>query len=432
MKPRVSFAHRRAGLVLTALLVSSCGGSAASTSAAAQAPSGNASGSITVEVQPSPSEDAMKALAPEFTKETGIAVKFVEVPYNDATDKLLLDGKSATSAYDVVQFDSPFLPAIAAAGELATLDQQMNASAAYDVSDFSPKLLSYGKYQGVTYGLSLSTEPYVLWYRTDLFQKLGLQVPTTWDQYLANAQALSAAGFSGSGLVYGPNEAAAWFMQMLRTYGTDVYDPKTFQPLVDSPAAIQATNMMMELLKYSPSSVKSAGADDLTSIFIQQDVGQMIQATGYYSIVIDPKQSKVVGKFAMALPPNEGTQATMLYGWLIGMTAKSQNPSGAWAFLQWMFGKANAERYALAGAPPPARKSLLSDPKVLQALPYIPVLVKAAEFATPSPQVPEFAEITALIGKSVNAMATGQISVADGLMAMSDQIHTVFANSGRY
>ena len=58
-------------------------------------------------------------------------------------------------------------------------------STAYDINDFVKPLQDYGKYNGATYGLDLSTEPFLLWYRTDIYNKLGLKIPTTWDEQKA-------------------------------------------------------------------------------------------------------------------------------------------------------------------------------------------------------------------------------------------------------
>lgn len=429
-------------LVVTVLLAaaSGCGSDdkSSGTSASTAAPAGEntttpkSTDKITVVVSPGPSEDALKAVAPGFTSETGIAVDFVEIPYGDLLTKLLLSAKAGKSNYDVVQYDGPMIRALTEVDGLAKLDDLIAGSPAYDGADFSQKLQDYAKSDdGQTYGLPLSTEPYLLWYRTDLFDKLGLKVPTTWEEYTANAKALDAAGYDGSLMVYGPKESLPWFLQMLRSHGTEPWNEK-FEPDVESPAGVAAMKTFMDLVAYTPDSALTSGADDITSTFIQQDVGQMIQASGYYSIVNDPAQSKVVGKFGIAEPPNDGThKATMLYGWLIGMMKTSPNQAAGWKFLEYALGKTGVRSLVAEGAPPPGRKSLLEDPTILKDLPYLPTMITATEYARTSDRLVEGAEVSAAIAADVNDMAAKGTDPAAGAKKIDADITDIFKKSGR-
>ncbi|MDH3294734.1 MAG: extracellular solute-binding protein, partial [Acidimicrobiia bacterium] len=126
-------------------------------------------GSINVFLVPSPSAESIKSFADEFTAETGIAVTFEEVPYGEAHQKQLLAYEQGNGAYDVAQFDNTFLAPFGAAQVMTPLDDYLAASAEYDIADFSAGQQDYGKYDGQTLGLTLSTEPMIQWYRTDIY-----------------------------------------------------------------------------------------------------------------------------------------------------------------------------------------------------------------------------------------------------------------------
>ena len=53
--------------------------------------------------------------------------------------------------------------------------------------------LGAGVQGSAVYAIPQDTGPMGLFYRTDLFQKYGLPVPTTWAQYLSDAEKLHAA-----------------------------------------------------------------------------------------------------------------------------------------------------------------------------------------------------------------------------------------------
>ena len=127
----------------------------------------------------------------------------------------------------------------------------------------------------------------------------------------------------------------------------------------------------------------------MTTAFVQSDVGQEINATGYYSIMADPKQSKVPGKFAAALPPGPSAsqRATLLFGWLIGVGRQSKAQQTAWKFLEYALGKNSSAKLISEGAPPPARTSLVTDPAAKKALPYLSTLVAAAKVGQHLPYI---------------------------------------------
>lgn len=105
-----------------------------------------------------------------------------ETPYGEAHQKLLLSVQLGQGQYDLAQFDNTFLAPYGAAGTMMPLDDYIAGSAAYDTSDFSEGSQAYGMHDGQTLGLVLSTEPMILWYRTDIFEELGLGVLETWEE----------------------------------------------------------------------------------------------------------------------------------------------------------------------------------------------------------------------------------------------------------
>ena len=117
--------------------------------------------------------------------------------------RILLATKAHAGPYDVVQFDHPWQPEFAMAGALMPLDTLLKANPAYGMSDVPQAIQAYQQYNGTTYGLDLSTEPFVLYYRTDLFKQAGItQPPTTWAQYLQDANKLTTKTVYGAGSNY--------------------------------------------------------------------------------------------------------------------------------------------------------------------------------------------------------------------------------------
>ena len=59
--------------------------------------------------------------------------------------------------------------------------------------DWTWNQVSFGE-DGHAYGVPQDTGPMALFYRADLFEKAGIAIPTTWDEYAAAAEKVKAAG----------------------------------------------------------------------------------------------------------------------------------------------------------------------------------------------------------------------------------------------
>jgi len=138
-------------------------------------------GEINLFLIPSPSSTSIQSFIPAFEEETCIKVNFSETPYGEAHQKQLLAYQQGDGQYDVAQYDNTFLAPFGAANAMLALDDYLANSAEYDIADFAQGQQDYGKYDGKTLGLTLSTEPMIQWYRTDIYDELGLTPATTWD-----------------------------------------------------------------------------------------------------------------------------------------------------------------------------------------------------------------------------------------------------------
>ncbi len=386
---------------------------------------------ITVGLITSPSANAIQKLAPQFTKQTGIKVKFVLQDWASGHQKYLLAFKSHQGLYDVIQFDDPYIGAFAAGHYLQPLDSLMNSSKAYDAKDIPQPILNYGKINGVTYALDLSSEPYLYWYRTDIYKKLKLQPAKTWDGYVSVAQKIQASGL-GSGNTMGFAQSGSlpyhWF-QLLWSAGGDMVNSGG-QATVTSPAAVKATEQLVALEKAAPSSALSGTDDDAVSEFCQQNVGQMMSFSGYWPVVHDKTQCKFWNEFATTtVPKGAASSVSLLEGWHMGMPADSKNKAAAWTFMQWLLGKANAASFLSAGAAGIARESLLQNAALVKKYPYLPTLLATAKIARPAYRYSTMPQITQEITNDLQNIMTGQASVTSGLNTMEKALNQILKST---
>ncbi|RWK58021.1 MAG: extracellular solute-binding protein, partial [Mesorhizobium sp.] len=189
--------------------------------------------------------------------------------------------------------------AFGGAGVMQPLDPRITTSSEYDIGDFEPGQRDYGNFEGKTLGLTLSTEPMIQWYRTDIYSELGLKPATTWDEYKSNAKTVKDAD-KGDGAMFGwgPN-ASWWWMTLVWSFGGHLYDEQLL-PSVDTPEAILATRYFKDMLSYGPEGGISATGDDVANKFLSTDVGAMMQYSGYWGMALDPANNLHAGKIGTA------------------------------------------------------------------------------------------------------------------------------------
>lgn len=429
-------ARWRPVLAVVAALALTAGVTSCSSSQNTKSASGGG-GTVNVLITSSPSASAMEALAPKFTKDTGIKVKFIQTDYNSGPTKVLLAHRSNKADYDLFQIDKPFFPQLANAGALTDLGPYLKKTPSYGLSDFSQQIQTYQKYKNTTYGLALSTEPFVLWYRTDMYQAAGLQPPTDWAGYMSNAEKLQGNGNWGSAFDYGATGSAKYFAAMLYENGGRLLDPKTNKPLLDQPVVKKTLQEYIDLAKQTPPAAidgdSGAGAGQVTA-FEQLNVGQMVQNSGWYSDLVNPKMSKNPTKVAAAPMPQDKVgpfaPSNLLYGWQLSIPSSSQNKDNAWKFMTYVLAKKNVGAFIDAGAPPPGRTSTASNPTYLKQLPYLKTMVQEAGNAIALPSIPNMSEILTLISQQISAIQAGQTSVDGGLQQAQTAVTTSLKNAG--
>jgi len=409
--------RRFAGLASVSLLLAACSSGGTDS---------EASGEINVFLIPSPSSTSIQSFIPDFEAETGIKVNVSETPYGEAHQKQLLSYQQKAGAYDVAQFDNSFLMPFCQAQAMAPLDGYLGDSSEYDIADFSQSQQDYGKCNGETLGLTLSTEPMIQWYRTDIYEKLGLTPAKTWDEYYNNAKKVQAAGYGGQIIGFGPN-VSWWWMTMVWSFGGKLYDD-SLNPTVNSKEAIAATDFLKKLMTVSPKGASTANSDEVTSKFLGENIGAMINYSGYYGSVLDPSINKNEGKIGTAPMPTGSADITHLAGWNIGIPKDAKNPTAAWKFLEYVLGKTNAKAYLESGAAAIGRKSITTDADLLAKFPYLAQLeIPSSSRIERYPQIAVWPEFEVAAIDAVTQVLNGKSDSTKAMTALNEKLKPILA-----
>lgn len=141
-------------------------------------------------------DSSLKVLLPDFEKETGIKVDYLMNNHGDHHTKLTTNLATGSGAGDVIVVDVEKIGPFVASGGLVNLSENYGADKYQE--RFAPYAWAQGKgADGDVYGMPVDLGPGVMYYRSDVFAKAGIDVNQAikdWDTYIKAGEALKAQG----------------------------------------------------------------------------------------------------------------------------------------------------------------------------------------------------------------------------------------------
>jgi multiple sugar transport system substrate-binding protein len=341
-----------AGIAAAGGLLAACGKSSSSGGTAGKG------GTITVGLEKGSSYSGfhMSQIA-DFQKQTGITVKWIEIPHDNMHERFLQESIGGGGGIDVFQADQPWVAEFAAAGYLEPIDSRVDAT---DLKDFQQVAIDTHTYNGKLYGMPFLVHNSVLYYRSDLLSKAGIKPPTTWDEYRAAAKELTGGGTYGT-VVEGKNgiEPGAKFMDVLQQAGGQILDDQG-KVAFNSPATIDAFNFMLGIQyddKSSPPGAPGMDNGDTANLFLQGKLAMVPNWPYLYGLAKDPKGSKVVKEYAVVKQPGKVAQAAQVFSWGYAIASQSKKKDEAYEFLKWASSKETLHKLGTTFINPVPRKS---------------------------------------------------------------------------
>ena len=396
--------------------------------------------------------EAAATLIPQFTAETGIEVELDLTQYLNMKDRQITEiSKPNRGDLDVVAWVVFTKNEYVANRWLEPLAPFLNnpqlTMPDYDIEDIVPAYLTNGGKSGgrkgyldgpgaSLYGIPFSPETSILAYRTDIFEEYDLEVPTTYDELLATAQfitdnvpdvyGMTTRGSAGHQVVH------AWLLHLSPLGGTVLDD--NYNPVVNSPEALRAAEVLQTILENSPPGAEANGAGEQDAAFLQGDSAMYLDRMVIAPMVSNPEISNVVGNVGYALHPTDVTCGSETGGFAMGIPSNSQNQEAAWLFIQWFTSKMGDQMMVEAGGNP-MRMSTMANPALQAMRPEFAVTLEQLECANADwrPLIPEWPALNApILGEEISAALTGQKSIEDALNDANDRMREELARAGYY
>lgn len=392
-----------------------------------------------------PDTEYVKALVPEFEKETGITVNLEVVNYAEMHTKLVPQLVASQGGYSAIVVDFYWVGEFTKAGWLQPLDERIAADK-IDTSVYVPAMMDLvGKVDGVTYMLPFYNYAMGLLYRTDLladeknkadFQaKYGieLRLPETWDEYLKQVEFFTKDGMYGvvnQGLR--PDPIAMEWSNYLFANGGEYFDAN-WKSTVNTEAGRNAlAQYVTNIERYGPLGAASFSFDEAFNVMAQGQAYSYITYNFFRAAVDDASKSQVVGKVEIApvpgMEPGKSGSLNGAWGWAIPKS--SPNPDAAWTFIKWVESQDIAKKRALAGGSP-TRTDVFDDAEVLAKYPHFAalkaLLLESHNFPTFT-YTPEFVEV---LGRELSLAVGKEKTPEEALAQVATEFDALAVKDGK-
>ncbi|MDB6180571.1 ABC transporter substrate-binding protein [Paracoccus fistulariae] len=358
-----------------------------------------------------------------WEEETGHTVKIVTMPSStsDQFAQYRLWLAAGTSDIDLYQTDVIWAP------QLADHFVDLSEAAKDVLPDHFQAVIESQTVDGRLVAMPLYTDAAALYYRSDLLEKYGKEVPKTWEELTATAQEIQDAeraegnnnmwGYVWQGNAYEGLTCDA--LEWVKSFGGGQIVEPDGTISINNEAAAKALDLAASWVgTISPEGVLSYQEEEARGVW-QTGNAVFMRNWPYAYSLSNSDDSAVKGKFDVApLPAGDAGPAATLGGWNVAVSKYSDNQEAAISLAMYLAGPAGQKLRALKSSHLPTIATLYDDAEIAEETPLIPRWKEVFESAVPRPSAPtkgKYNEVSAKFWSAVHDTLAGNGSAAENL-----------------
>ena len=349
-----------------------------------------------------------------------VTVKHDPIDFGGQVTKTTATLAGDTGTYDIIETYGFVIPGLATDEKLVPLDDLFDKYADdYGLNDISESMRQGMSYDGQLYALPMQAQMFVMAYRADVFEELGLDVPTTFPEMMEAAEAIKAAGLMEYPIALpwlATADVSTSFQATMNSLGADFVNEEGDVTL-DTPEAQEALEAMMALMPYMDPQVTTFDQPTVQQQMYNGTAAMSIMFSGRMNDLTLETNSQLADTFDFAAPPKVSDEAEYAYdrlsidGWSIPFNTKLDHD-----MLFVMMASAVSEDASKASVPAayPAREGMVTA----ENSPYGEAANESIAAAMPPIVSPVLADITNEIRPILVEVLTGSTTVEDGMARM--------------
>ncbi|WP_309126971.1 extracellular solute-binding protein [Microbacterium sp.] len=298
----------------------------------------------------------------------------VEIPFANYADKLSTE-LGAGGGPDVMVLQDSQFASLVDAGVLEPLDD-----IAEELGDSLNNTNEAGVFDGAQYGFNWERPTYsTVIYNKDIFSDLGLEVPTTFDEFLTTAQTIKdELGIPGWAGRHQTAEIDGWTLEManwIYGFGGELSDGDKLT--IDRDENVEAVEAFLSTFT---SGVAPIGDDASTfrAKFGQGQVGMLFENSGVATTITSNPENVVNGQNLGAAPlplANPGSNSQLI----IAVNANSDKKEAAKDFVRWVLGEEGQTAIRAGLGASAMATDVEPDAEFLEANPWASQFLEAAK-----------------------------------------------------
>lgn len=332
------------------------------------------------------------------------------------------------SPYDILNMDIVWVPKFAAAGWIMDLTNRLPPE---QKTKFIQGNLEGGTYQNKLYRIPTTSDAGVLYYRTDLLEKAGIEPPETFGEMLTTAQKLQKQGDARWGYLWQGKQyegVSAMFVEILEGFGGFWANPVTLDVGLDQPQAIQAVNFLKSTINkgISPRGVVTYGEEE-TRLLFQNGGAVYLRNWPYVWKLANAQDSKIKGKIGIKPMIHAQGQVggSALGGWGLGISKTTKHPEEAWRVIQYMASEETMKKFVLSTGLIPSYQTLFKDPEILAKYPHFTQLLEAVQKPALRPPIAQYAQASDVLQRYLSAAFTGRMSAEQAMKVAAQETRNI-------
>lgn len=349
-----------------------------------------------------------------------VTVKHDPIDFGGQVTKTTATLAGSTGTYDLVETYGFVIPSLAQDDKLVPLDDLFAKHASkQDLNAISESMRQGMSYDGKLYALPMQAQMFVLAYRKDVFDQLGLKAPTTFPEMVSAAQAIQAAGLMEHPIALpwlATSDVTTSFEAAMNSLGADFVDADG-KVTLDGPQAQQALEAMLALKPLMDPQVTTFDQPKVQQQMYNGTAAMSIMFSGRMNDLTLASNSNLSDKFAFTGAPKLTADAQYSYsrlsidGWSIPKNTKLDHD-----MLFTMMASAVGEDASKASIPAayPAREGLVTTSNS----PYGEAANASIASTMPPVVSPVLADLSNEIRPILVQVLTGELPVADGMAQM--------------
>jgi trehalose/maltose transport system substrate-binding protein len=370
--------------------------------------------------------------AQAWAAEAGTDVQVVSTP-NSATERLALYQQLLAAEapdVDVFQID------VVWPGILGTQLRDLRGQTGGAEAQHLPALVKNDTVDGRLVALPWFSDAGLLYFRKDLLDRYGQQVPETWEELTDGARRIQdaerAAGHTGMwGFVWQGRayegltcDALEW---LVSSGAGHIVDEQGRIDLHEPEAVTALSRAASWVGTISPPGVLNYGEEEARGVF-QSGNAVFMRNWPYAWSLAQGAESPVRGLVGVAaLPSGEpgGTHAATLGGWQLAVSRYSRHPEQATSLVLYLTSAAEQKRRAVVASFNPTIPALFEDPQVLAANPFLGRLRNTFLDAVARPAGPtrrRYNQVSYEFFNAVHAVLSGRLTAKEAVEDLRDRL----------